>query len=169
MFALILAKLAPIRDYLYLAVAIAFLVTFLFYRHSLIVKGERTKLAELTVSSRKLEAANATRLATITKTYDGNIVAIKDANAKQAQIDAAQHVSDASRLRDFDAYRRAHEGVASTSGGPGLAIAGDGGASGDDARFERLEVVALGLATAGRASQSALTVCMSDRDELTGK
>lgn len=169
MFAALAAKLIPVRDYLYLGLAVMALLGFLAYRHSLILKGERTKLAELAVSSRKLEFANAARLAIITKTYDGNLAAIKDANAKQAQIDAAQHVSDASRLRDFDAYRRAHERLAGAAGGPGPATTGDGGASRDDARFEQLELVALGLATAGRASQSALTACMSDRNALTGK
>jgi hypothetical protein len=127
------------------------------------------ELDSLAVQSAKLQQQAAEQVAATALAYSDSINATKDELNASLQTAAAQSASDAERLREYDAYRRAHESVGSAPSGPGAAPAGGSGGPTDDDRYSQLEQVALGLAAAGRDTVSSLRACMADRDSLTGK
>lgn len=165
----ILAKLASLRDYLYLALFVALISGFLYYRHSLIVEGEHTEAAAVTVATHKAEAAAALQIAQLTKDHETAVTKVKEDTDEKLKVVSTQHESDAQRLREYDTYRRQHPALPRPASGSGNQATGDGGTVPDDARFASLEQVALGSTTAGRVLAVALAACMTERDDLVGK
>lgn len=169
MIAALLAKLVPIRDWIYLGIFVAMVAGFFYYRHSLIVEGEHTEAAAVQVASNKAIAAANIQIAQLTKDHENAVAKIQVATTAQLQAVAVQHDSDLERLREYDAYRRAHPAVQSVPSGSGNQAAGNGGAVTDDDRLSSLEQVGLGLATAVNTGRVALNACMKERDDLVGK
>lgn len=169
MIAALLAKLVPIRDWIYLGVFVALVAGFFYYRHSLIVEGEHTEAAAVQVASNKAVAAATIQVAKLTADHEKAVTKIKEDSDAQLKTASTQHDSDAQRLREYDAYRRAHPAVQSIASGSGDQAAGNGGAVSDDARLSSLEQVGLGLATAVNTGRAALSACMAERDDLNGK
>lgn len=131
--------------------------------------GAEAKVEQLKMSSAKLIQKADEHIAALNSTHAAAVAAILETAHAQHETDLLQHTSDADRLREYDAYRRSHPAVASASSGPGNQSAGSVSVVTDDDRLTSLEQVALGLATAGRDSQSALKSCTVERDSLTGK
>lgn len=166
---LALLKLIPFRDYLWAAALVALITFGLYEHHHLIAEGEAIKTAEVNKASLEAQAEADARVAQLTADHVDEVASIKEVHEKQHQVDSALHDSDAVRLRQYDAYRRAHPPVGSSGAGPGADTVGTDGIGGDDIRFTSLEQVALRLAAAGRNVKSALVACMADRADLTGK
>lgn len=168
---LVAALLADIgiKDYLYGVALAALLAIGVYERNHLIDEGEhKAELAEVHAAD-KANAAAEKRVAKLDADYKSQLTELKSTHEKELATITAQHDSDAQRLRDYDAYRTAHNGIPSQAGGPGTETAGAGSPVSDEQRYESLELVALQLATAGKTVSSALTACMADRDALTGK
>lgn len=116
-----------------------------------------------------LEAAANARIANLTAQYNAASQQLQEKADAQVQADAAQHSADLKRLREYDAYRKAHPDV---QGAPGLgqaAPAGNGSAQQDEGFTQRLELVSSELADSVRDGIAALTLCMAERDLNTGK
>ena len=129
--------------------------------------GEAHEIAALKVQSAKLVAQAAAQVAATQNVYETQLTKEKSAYENNLQVANAQLASDAQRLRDYDAYRRAHPDVGSAGQPP--ANAGAGSPSGSDSILERLEQVAVRLAAATRDTANALSACVAERSTLTGK
>jgi hypothetical protein len=166
---LALLKLVPLKDWIYLSLIVALLGGFVSYTIHERDIGKAHELAVLKKSSDELQAKAAAHVAQVAKAY--STASISNLETLNAQLKTAsdQHDSDAQRLREYDAYRRAHPAVASAQTGSGTGGQGGSGANQDDGQLSSLEQVALGLATAGREVNAALGACMADRNALTGK
>jgi hypothetical protein len=164
-----LLALIPLKDWIYLSLIAALLGGFAAYTIHERNLGAAHEVATLKKSSDELQAKAAAHVAQVAKAYStASTVNLENLNA-QLKAASDQHDSDAQRLREYDAYRRAHPAVASAQTGSGIGVSGGSGTSEDDGRFASLEQVALQLATAGREVNSSLSACMADRDALTGK
>jgi hypothetical protein len=97
------------------------------------------------------------------------MAAITEKADENDKASAAQHESDAQRLRDYDAYRSSHPALESAGSGTQPQAAGTPGDNGVERSLSSLEQVALDLAGSLRDDQNALSACMADRDGLTGK
>lgn len=163
------AALAPIRDYIYLALFLI-LVGFGVYEHfHLIHEGATHELSTLQKSSDKLNAAADAKIINLNVAHAADLKAIKEKADAQAKIDSASLAGDAERLREYDAYRRSHPSVGGAAPGPATSPNGNISPVTDDDRFSRLEQLGLQLAAANAAGKRALTSCMADRDWLVGK
>jgi hypothetical protein len=166
---LALFSLIPIKDWVYSGIIIAILAGFGWYTIHERDIGKADEVAALQKSSQALQAKAAAHVAQVAKAYStASSVNLENLNA-QLKAASDQHDSDAQRLREYDAYRRAHPAVASAQTGSGAGSSGGSGTIEDDGRFASLEQVALQLATAGREVSAALSACMADRNALTGK
>lgn len=131
-------------------------------------RGAAKDLAKLQKSSTALIAkANAT-IATETAQHErdnaANLEKLTSANAAYAALDNAL----AERLREFDAYRRAHPSVARSGGGPVATSAGECGALSCGDLASQLAKAGNELAGAAGRLSAALEACQRDRDSLTG-
>lgn len=167
--AALLAAIAGIKDYLYIGAIAALLGFGIYLREHLIDEGEHKAEAAEVRAADKANAAAEKRVAKLNTDYQSQLTELKSTHEKELATITAQHDSDAQRLRDYDSYRAAHDGIPSQASGPRAEAAGAASPVSDEQRFESLELVALQLATAGKTVNSALTACMADRDALTGK
>jgi hypothetical protein len=166
---LLLAKLVPFRDWVYLGLFVALVGLGLYERAHLIHEGEAHELASLQRSSAKLQAAADANVTKLTAEHAAEVAAIRSQLDEQQQTNDALAAADAQRLREYDAYRRAHEAVGGAAPGPVPGDSGTESAPGGDDRYGSLGAVAVELAAAARDAQSALSACVADRDSLTGK
>lgn len=155
--------------YIYAAALLGLALAFGTYTYHERAIGAAKEIATLKASSDALVKANAAALTKLSTDYAATIVAHQETFDAQTQADATQHTSDLKRLSDFDAYRRLYAAMASARSGP--AAAGQGTPSSFDVEtvLASLEPVALALADSTRDTAAALTLCMADRDSLTGK
>lgn len=158
-----------IKSYLYIALLLGVIVFGFYERWHLITEGEERQALAAKGASEKAEAAAAAKIINLNMQHAVDLAKVKLTYENQLKADAVQSASDADRLREYDAYRRSHQAVASPAGGSGATPAGGGSSRADDDRFSQLEIVALGLATAGAVTNTALSACMTERDSLTGK
>lgn len=164
-----LLALIPLRDWLWAGLLIALIGLGVYERNHLIDEGEQRKAAAINVASQKAAKEADAKIEKLNADHGGEVRAIQENfNAKHAH-DLTVHASDAERLRQYDAYRRANQTVGGAASRPGIDEGGTGRDSGGIDRFSSLEQVALSLAGAGRETVTALRACMADRDALTGK
>jgi hypothetical protein len=151
------------------AIIVALVAFGAYEHHHLIAEGEAHELAALKVSSDKLLAANAIEIQKTAATYATTVASITEVHENEVNAAAVAHADALRSLSDFDAYRRSHTALDSAAS-PSAAVA-SGTASTFDVEtvFASLEPVALGLADATHAVNAALTMCMAERAELTGK
>lgn len=161
------AALVPVRDWLYLAVILALIGFGVYERNHLIDEGQRHEVTALKESSAKLIAQAQKDIAARDADYAAKVQALEKRYAQEHQNDDAQRASDAERLREYDAYRRAHPTVGSAACGPCSRPSGSVSVDPDGERFDRLASLAVELAAADSAARTALTACMSERDSLT--
>jgi len=166
---LALLKLVPFKDWVYLSLILALLGGFAAYTIHERRIGAAHEATALKKSSDELQAKAAAHVAQVAKAYAESSTANEENLNAQLKAASDQHDSDAQRLREYDAYRRSHSAVASAQAGSGAGSQGGSGAGEDVDQLGSLEQVALGLATAGREVNAALTACMADRNSLTGK
>lgn len=161
--------LIPTKDWIYLSLIIAVLIGFGSYTIHERHVGAAKEVAALTKSSDELNRkadAKIVKLNTEHATQVATIIGVID-NERKANVSAA--ASDAQRLREYDAYRRAHPPVGRPASGPQDQNDGSGSADKNADRSFELEQDALNLADAGRSVLTALGSCMIERDSLTGK
>jgi hypothetical protein len=123
----------------------------------------------------KLQKSSATLIAKsnadIAKT-NADHAAENTANQEKlhAAVTASNTLSDAldNRVRDFDAYRRAHPAMASPVGGSIAASAGECGARSCGDIAAELAVRGDDLARNSGVLSASLQACQRDRDSLTG-
>lgn len=162
-------SLIPIKDWIYLGAILALLAGFGVFVHHERTVGAAHEIAALQQSSQKLQAAADAKVAQLTAQHTADITANKVVYETQLTALSSQRASDAQRLREYDAYRRARPSVPDTANGPGAATVIPGSAVGSVQRDERLEQVALDLANAAGDAAAALKSCMAERDTLAGK
>ena len=160
---LALLSLTNVKEWFWAGLVVAMGLLALHIYHA----GENHEIAALKVQSAKLVAQAAAQVAATQNIYETQLVMEKSAYDQSSQAAAAQLAADAQRLRDYDAYRRAHPDVGSA--GQPAASAGTGSPSGSDSILERLEQVAVQLAAATRDTSNALNACIAERSTLTGK
>lgn len=166
---LALLSLIPARDWLYTAIIVFLVMLGIYERNHLINEGKAHELAQIQTASRRVETEAEKNIAALTNAHIDDVTKVKATYEKQLSDLNAQHDSDAQRLREYDAYRRAHQVVDSAPARLAAAQPGASGPSADEQRYESLEDVALKLATAGANVSAALTACVNDRQSLTGK
>lgn len=164
-----LLALLPARDYFYAALIIALIAFGVYERNHLIDEGITHETAAVTAASAKAEAAADAKIKVLTAQHEKTVEAIEEDYAQHEQANIAQRSADADRLREYDAYRRAHGSVASAASGPAATIQAASDASGGDEILERLESISVDLAASLRDEAVALSSCMVERDALTGK
>lgn len=160
-----LLSLTTVKEWFWGGLVVAMGILALHVYHA----GERHEVAALAAQSAKLVAQAQAQLEAQQADYNKQLGTLQERLNATIQADTAQHTLDAQRLRDFDAYRRAHPDVPSPSGGQGAGGNGAGGAQPGGDVFERLGSVALELADAVRAEARALNACVAERNALTGK
>lgn len=160
---LALLSLTSVKEWFWAGLVIAMGLLALHIYHA----GEAHEIAALKVQSAKLVAQAAAQVAATQSAYETQLATEKSVYDQSSQAAATQLAADAQRLRDYDAYRRAHPDVGSA--GQPAASAGAGSPSGSDSILERLEQVAVRLAAATRDTANALSACVAERSTLTGK
>lgn len=136
----------------------------LHYEH----KGATEELGKLTTSSAALVAKANKDIAQETAAH------VADVKANQEKTNAAIAANTAlsaqldSRVRDFDAYRRAHPDVPRSSGGPSAAQPGSCGATSCGDLAVQLAERGNDLARSDGELAASLQSCQRDRDSLTG-
>lgn len=161
--------LIPTKDWIYLSLIIAVLIGFGSYTIHERHVGAAKEVAALEKSSKKLQDAAVKKVAALTTEHATQVATIIGVIDNERKANAAKSASDAERLREYDAYRRAHSAVDRPASGPGDQGGGDGSAPTVDNLLSSLEQVGLQLATANRLAKTALTSCMIERESLTGK
>lgn len=123
----------------------------------------------------KLKTSSTALIAKATKDIQAQTAAhAADVKANQEKTDAALAANTAlqsdldQRVRDFDAYRRAHPDVPSTTGGPVAASGGECGTQDCGSLASQLAKAGNELATSAGALDATLASCQRDRDSLTG-
>ena len=164
-----LLSLIPGKDWFYAALIALLLSLGLYERHHLLTEGAQRQEAVVQAASAKVQADAAKQTAAVAAAYAGTVTGLQETIDAQTQAAALQHNTDSQRLRDYDAYRRAHPALGSPTGGLPAAGEGSESAAGADASLGSLEQVALGLAGAAANARDALNVCMADRAALVGK
>lgn len=161
--------LIPTKDWIYLSLIIAVLIGFGSYTIHERHVGAAKEVAALEKSSEKLQDAAVKKVAALTTEHATQVATIIGVIDNERKANAAKSASDAERLREYDAYRRAHSSMDRPASGPGDQGGGDGSAPTVDNLLSSLEQVGLQLATANRLAKTALTSCMIERESLTGK
>jgi hypothetical protein len=164
-----LLALIPSRDWFYGALIVGLGCFIVYERYHLIAEGKAETLAALQKSSVALTAKAQAQIVATATAYTASAAKITGDLDAQVKAAAALHVSDAERLREYDAYRRNHPALAGTVAPGGTQSAGSSGPSTNDAELASLEQVALGLATSGREVNAALSACMAERESIDGK
>jgi len=159
---LMLLKLIPAKDWLYIAIIVAIIGLFGWYTvHERRIGAQHEIVAIQKASKKATDAANK-RIQDLTDQHAAD-VAVIEGNYESLLKDAdTAHTSDLQRLRNADAYRKANPMLGSSPGGSAQTN------NGSDS-FERLERVSSGLADALRQDDAALSACYAERDSLTGK
>ena len=163
----ILAKLIPIRDYLYAALIVALLIFGWREYRGIEAEGAAREAAAVAAASTKAQAAAQAANNKLIADYDAALTKVKVTYAESIKDADAAHAADLQRLRER----------ASSGGGPNPAANGtptssapaDAGAGGAGALGSVPAVLAEDLAVALRADDAALTQCYAERDSLTGK
>jgi hypothetical protein len=164
-----LLALIPFRDWIYGALIVGLIVFGIHERNHLIAEGAAHEVAALKESSDKLIAKETAHVALVAKTYAAAAAQTQgDLDAKIQAADA-QHTSDAQRLREYSAYRSTHPDVASPAGASGNSGAGTSSAGQSEDFVASLGQSGVALADALRDTSAALSACMKDRNDLTGK
>jgi len=164
-----LLALIPGKDLLYGGAIVALLLFGAYEVHHLKAEGAAKEVAALKASSDTLQVTVARENAALASNYAATVAAITEKADENDKASAAQHESDAQRLRDYDAYRSSHPAVESAGSGAQPAPAGAPSDNGVERSLSSLEQVALDLAGALRDDTNALSSCMADRDGLAGK
>jgi hypothetical protein len=137
-------------------------------RTHLIDEGEARELAKMAKSSQQLLAQAKARIAT----QDQDHAAFVASNRSQTDVllKANSTLSDTldQRVRDFDAYRRAHPDVSRAAGGPAATGAGECGAQSCGDLAVQLARRGNELARSNGELTAALQASQRDRDALTG-
>lgn len=165
----VLLSFIPQKDIFYGALLLLALAAGAYEVHHLKAEGAAHEISALQASSAKLQAEAAKQIAENTANYAATVAAVTEKADADYKVSAAQHESDAQRLRDYDAYRRSHPAVGGPASAAAIADAGKSGATGIDDKFASLEQVALGVAGSNAHLAIALMACMQERDGLTGK
>lgn len=165
----ILEKLVPFRDWIYLGAFLLFCAGALYVHHHIVVTTQARDKADMLAQSDKLEKAAEAAIAQLTTQHAADTAKILGDLHVQQQTNRALAATDTERLRQFNAYRRAHPALASAASGPQPASSGAIGPAEIGGLFDSLEQVAVQLADANRDASAALKGCMADRDSLTGK
>lgn len=132
-------------------------------------RGAARELAKLQVSSARVIAQAKDQIKADTASY----AAAQSIN--QGKLNAALSANTAlqsnltQRVRDFDAYRRAHPDVESSGGVTVTAPSRECGARSCGELAQELAARGTELAGAAGAASAALQACQRDRDALTGK
>jgi hypothetical protein len=134
----------------------------------LVHKGKAEELAKLQASSAALVHKITAENLAISKAYAAKQAETQEKlnNATAAQNAAVDVLAE--RVRDFDAYRRAHPDVARPAGPGGAAPAGECGDRPCGEVAVQLAEGGNGLARAVAGLIPALQACQADRDALTG-
>jgi hypothetical protein len=164
-----LLALIPGKDLFYGGAIIALLLFGVYEYKHIEAKGAAHEIAALQASSKTLTDAATKQVAETAANYATTVAAITEKADENDKASAAQHESDAQRLRDYDAYRSSHPALESAGSGTQPQAAGTPGDNGVERSLSSLEQVALDLAGSLRDDQNALSACMADRDGLTGK
>lgn len=131
-------------------------------------KGAAEELGKLQKSSATLITKANAQIAANTKQYQ----AAQAANQEKTNAALAANTTLQSQLTDsvrqYDAYRRAHSAVASTTGASGAAQPGECGPEDCGSVIARLAVRGNELAGSVGALSADLQSCQRDRDALTG-
>ena len=162
-------SLIPVKDWIYGGIIVAILAGFGWYTVHERNIGAAHETAALKASSDKLQAAAQKQIAQLTTQHAADTAKILGNLHDEQNRNAMLSDSDARRLRQFDAYRRAHPALGSTAGKPGTVASGTASTPDVGELTQRLEQVAGELANATRAASSTLSACMADRDSITGK
>lgn len=131
-------------------------------------RGATHELAKLQRSSAALIAKADAQITAETTKHNADVA------ANQEKLDAALAANSylqsrlAQRVRDFDAYRRAHPDLPRPSPAPAARTGGDAGAVDFGALAEGLAQRGDELADAVGQLRAALQGCERDRDSLTG-
>ncbi len=141
----------------------------LYWHHTIVVATEARDRAAMQAASQAAQAAAQKQIDRLNAQHATDVAKLKVDDEQRHEADLAQHNSDLERLHQFDAYRRAHEKVGSASSGPANPPNGGSGPTDFISILSRLEPVASGLADSTRQTATALTLCMQERDSLTGK
>lgn len=164
-----LLSLIPFKDWVYGGIIVALLIGFGVFVHHERTVGAAHEVAALQKSSQELIAKETAHVALVAKTYAAAAAATQgDLDAKIQAADA-QHTSDAQRLREYSAYRSTHPDVASPAGASRNNGAGTSGAGQGEDFVASLGQSGVALADALRDTSAALSACMKDRNDLTGK
>ena len=162
-----LLSFIPARDWCWAILLAALLAFSVHFVHKKEAEAVAHETAALKASSDALVKKEAAHVAEVAKNYAASAAATTETLNEQIQAANAQHTSDADRLREYDAYRRAHPAVAST-GKPADGSGTSGTGQGEDFVGE-LGQAGVSLADALRGTTEALSACMADRNSLTGK
>ena len=127
--------------------------------------GAAHEIAALKASSDKLLASTQKQIAQLTTQHAADTAKILGKLHDEQNRNAMLADSDASRLREFDAYRRAHPALGSTAGKPGTVASGTASAPDVGELSQRLEQVAGELANATRVSRQHLK-CLHGRSRF---
>ena len=131
-------------------------------------RGKVEELAKLKASSAALVAKANAEIAKTNSAHAAEVAANQEKlNAATAANNALADQLD-QRVRDFDAYRRAHPAVASAPGVPGPARSGECGAYECGDLAVRLASTGDELARSNGLLVASLQACQQDRDSLTG-
>lgn len=131
-------------------------------------KGATTELAKLQVSSTKLIAQAQKDIQAETAKHAADVKANQEKTNAALAANAALQSSLSQRVRDFDAYRRAHPDVPRPAGGFSAAQPGECGASSCGDLAVQLATAGDELAGSSGKLAVALQSCQRDRDSLTG-
>lgn len=149
-------------------IAFALIVIFGAY-HYVEHKGAAAEIGKLQAASAQLVTSVTQHNAADTKQYEAAGVANQEKTNAALAANASLSTRLADSVRDFDAYRRAHPGVASTTGADGAAQPGECGLEDCGAVVERLAVRGNELAGSTGQLSADLQSCQRDRDALTGE
>ena len=137
----------------------------LYFEH----RGAQHELAKLQVSSAKLIAKANEAIATETKQHAADVAANKGKLDEALAVAAGAAADRDQRVREFDAYRKAHSGLPRPAGGPVAASDGECGARSCGDLASELAVRGDELARSVGELSAALQSAQRDRDSVTGE
>lgn len=145
-------------------------VVLLIGSYTLYVKheGASAELAKLKASSTTLIAKAQKDIQDETAAHTADVKANGEKTNAVLAANANLQSQLAERVRDFDAYRKAHPGVPRPVSGPVTASGGECGATSCGDLASQLAKVGDQLAASNGALSAELQSCQRDRDSLTG-